>query len=378
MNKKFLTTACAAMLGVTVAFTGCGSLNPDAALVKINTGDSTDTISLGYGNFAARYQQAIYDQYLMAYYGETMWTSDMSGSGSTLQDDTKDGVLEDMEEFYLCKLHADEYGVSLTDEDNAAIDAAVAEFFETNPEETMDVMGATEEYVKEYLEYRTYYTRVSEAVKEAADISVSDDECWMKTFSYVRFDTTANTDDDGNPVELTDDELADLKADAQGLADADDFDAYLENSDYVASTYSFLKGEEEDDSFDMSIISTAEEMEVGDVSSVIEVEGDGYYVIRLDSDHDEEASESERETLISQGQQDAYDEVLEGWKAAISWEVDDKQWEKVQFTTLFSTLETEDDSTDDTSADDTTETSTDAEDTDAEDSTSDTEEESEE
>ena len=116
MNRKF-TTAGVAALTAAVLFTGCGSINGKATLATLTTADGTkETVTLGYGNFAARYQQSMYDQYLLAYYGEKMWSSDMSGSGKTLAEDTKESVLDDIEGQYLAKLHAADYGVELSDE----------------------------------------------------------------------------------------------------------------------------------------------------------------------------------------------------------------------------------------------------------------------
>ena len=326
MNKKYLTSACALALAATT-LTGCGdSFNPDATLVKINTGDSTDTITLGYGNFVARYQQAMYDQFLMAYYGEDMWTSDLSGSGSTLQEETKDGVLEDMEAQYLTKLHAADYGVELSDEQTTAIADAAAEFIADNSEETLEEMGATEEYVQQYLEYRTYYSLVKAAAMEAADADITDDEAWMRTFTYVVFDTTGSIDDDGNLVEYTDDELASLKEQAESLAAAEDFDAEVESLGVTSSTYSYLKGEEEDSTMDMSLITAAESLAEGEVSAVIEVEDAGYYVIRMDADHDEDASASKREEL----QETAFEDLMDSWIDSIEWTVNEKAWERVK------------------------------------------------
>ena len=67
MNKRKLKTACIAALSATMLLTGCGKLNGNADLMTIKNGDKTETISLGYANFAARYQQSMYDQYLLSY-----------------------------------------------------------------------------------------------------------------------------------------------------------------------------------------------------------------------------------------------------------------------------------------------------------------------
>ncbi len=356
MNKKIIAKTCAGAMAASVLFTGCGSLNPSATAIKINTGDATDTISLGYINFVAQYQTAIYDSFFMSYYGEGYMNQDLTSSGSTMGESTIDSVVEDLEEQYLCKLHASEYDVELSDDDNTAIADAAAAFISDNDQESLDAMGATEDYVKAYLEYRTYQTRVEAAVKEAADAEVTDDECWQRTFSYVLFDTSASQDEDGVVQEKTDDELVELKAQAKQLANAsssEDFDAIADELGVTASTYSYTKGEEEDDSLDMSVIEAAEALTEGAISDVIDVEGTGYYVLRLDADHDEDASETERQSLIEDKQSDFYDTTLEGWKADVTWNAVDKQLDKITFTNHYTEPETTEETTEDTSATDT-------------------------
>ncbi len=356
MNKKIIAKTCAGAMAASVLFTGCGSLNPSATAIKINTGDSTDTISLGYINFVAQYQTAIYDSFFMSYYGEGYMNQDLTSSGSTMGESTIDSVVEDLEEQYLCKLHASEYDVELSDDDNTAIADAAAAFISDNDQESLDAMGATEDYVKAYLEYRTYQTRVEAAVKEAADAEVTDDECWQRTFSYVLFDTSASQDEDGVVQEKTDDELVELKAQAKQLANAsssEDFDAIADELGVTASTYSYTKGEEEDDSLDMSVIEAAEDLTEGAISDVIDVEGTGYYVLRLDADHDEEASETERQSLIEEKQSDFYDTTLEGWKADVTWNAVDKQLDKITFTNHYTEPEATEETTEDTSSTDT-------------------------
>ncbi len=343
MNTAYLKSAGVAALSSMVLFTGCGQINSDATLVKIKAEDgSSDTISLGYANFVARYNQAMYDQYFLSYYGEDMWKNDMTGSGKNFQEDTKEGILEDLENQYVAKAHAADYNVKLSDEQNTAIADAVKAFMSDNSEETLEVMGAKEEYVKQYLEDRTIYSLVSAAAKEAADPDIKDEDCWMRTFSYVLFDTTGKQDENGNVVEYTDDEITDFKAQAKKLSQSEDFDAEVESLGLTKSSYSYLKGEKEDDTMDMSIIEAAEKLAEGDVSSVIDVDGVGYYVLRLDADHDEDASQTKRESL----QSDAFNKLLDSWKEAIEWKVDDKAWAKVKFDSLFKVIEKESDEAD--------------------------------
>ena len=332
MNAERIKSAGIAALSAAVLFTGCSNINPNATLVTVNDGKGTkETISLGYGNFVARYQQSMNDLYLMPYYGEGMWKTDMTGTGTTLEETTKDGVLKDLEEQYLAKKHAADYKVELTDDQNKAIADAAAKFVSDNSAETLEAMGATEDYVKQYLEEKTIYSLVSDAAKKEADPDISDEDCWMRKFTYVVFDTTGTTDENGAVVEYTDDEIAEMKSNAKKLSKSEDFDATVEELGATASTFSYLKGEDADDTLDMTIIDAAEKLSEGDVSDVIEVDGVGYYVIRLDADHDEDASKTKRESL----QTEAFNKLMDGWKEEITWKVNDKAWDKVKFDSLF-------------------------------------------
>ncbi|SDB28488.1 foldase protein PrsA [Pseudobutyrivibrio sp. YE44] len=337
MNNTRLKSAGIAALSAAVLFTGCGKLDSDATLVTIKNGDATDTISLGYANFAARYQQSMYDQFLLGYYGEDMWSQDMSGKGSTLEEETKDGVLTELEEQYLAKCHTRDYKIKLSEDQEKAIDEAAKKFMSDNSKETIEAMGATEEYVKQYLESRTYYTYVSNAAKEQLGADITEDDCWMRTFTYAVFETTGKKDEEGNVTEYTEDEIANLKKDAEELAAAKDFTAQAEKLGVTTTPYSYLKGETEDSTVDMSIITAAEALKEGEVSAVIEVDGVGYYVLKLDKDHDEDASTNKKESLESE----AFTKLMDKWKESITWKVDEELWKEVKFDTLFKAVEKE-------------------------------------
>jgi hypothetical protein len=338
MNKAHVKTAAIAALSATVLLTGCGKNYQNTTLVEINKGDGQkDTISLAYGNFVARYEQAMYDQFLLGYYGEDMWQTDMSGMGTTMEDDTKANVLQEVKEMYLAKEHAGDYGIKLTKENKTAIAEAAEKFMSDNTEEALKEMGATKELVQEYLEYKTYYTLVSEAGKKEADKDITDEDCWMRTFSYVVFETNGKTDENGKVVDLSEEELTDLKAKAKALSQTADFDADVESLGLSKSSYSYHKGEQEDETMPMDIIKAAEALSEGGVSQEITVDGAGIYVLRLDKDHDEDASKSKRGTL----QSEAFGKVMETWKGEIDWTVNEKAWAKVKFDKLFKAPVTE-------------------------------------
>ena len=381
MKHKLTRFACLAVTSA-VLFSGCGAMNANATLVKITNDGKTDSISLGYGNFAARYTQALYDSYYGTYLSDDMWSEDLYGSGNTMEVDTKEEVMDQMEEEYLCKVHASDYDVELSEDQTKAIDEAAETFLSDNKDDAIEEMGATKEYITDFLTYRTYASLVKEKVEAEAEgkIEISDDEINQSTFYYVELETST-TDDSGNTTELSAEEVSALSQTAYYISHSTDFDAAVEAAGLTASTQSFTTAEDpaEDENMAEEIIATAQKLKEGEISNVIEVEGEGYYVLRMDSTFDEEATADKKTEVHDEKVEEYYDNLVEEWKAAITWTVDEKQWDKVKFDTLFTAAESED-STEDTEATEETETteSTDTEEVTEESESTDTEEVSQE
>ena len=77
-------------------------------------------------------------------------------------------------------------------------------------------------------------------------------------------------------------------------------------------------------------------MKEGDVSDLIEGT-DCYYIIRLDSEFDSDATEKKKQSIISDRQDEAYNNAVESYKKDIDINVNDKEWSKVVFDNLFTT-----------------------------------------
>lgn len=330
-----LTTA--ALMGMTL--TGCGNkMNEDAAFATL---DDT-TITMGVANFCAKYQQAMYDSFYMSYFGEDMWDKDLYGNGSTMTQDVKDDVAENLEEMYLLKAHMEEYGISLSDEEEAAITKAAEDFIAANSKDAIKQIGAENiENVKEMLRLNTIQNKMHDRIIEDADAEVTDEEAAQRTFSYVVINTDGYTDDDSNHVEYTEDEVAGLKDTAAAIAAAEDFDTAVTDAGYTVSTASYGSAEDEDSTMDTAVLEAADALSEGQVSGVVETDS-AFYVLRLDSEYDEEATASKKEEMISQKQEDYYNDILDGWKEAAKWTVNEDEWAKVTFEDHFKQPEAED------------------------------------
>lgn len=366
-SKKILSVLALALTGATV-LSGCAYIPKSFKVVNIN--DGQDSISLGYANFVARYNQALYDQFYGSYYGSSMWTQDLMGNGNTLEEDIKDQVMDDMEEAYLCAQHASDYDIELTDEETSAIEEAAKNFIKNNSDDAIDQVGATEEYVVTFLTNETVKQKVKAQVEESADVTVSDEEAAQKSYSYVYFATTKTDSTTYSQTDMTDEEKAAVLEQATAVASASDLESGAEAQSASVSTGNYGQIElqnaekykeysaalEEDSNaaddyedavvnysgLDYTVLQVLEGMSVGQTSDVIEVEGDGYYIVRLDSTFDESATETEKQTLLTERKEQAYDDLLKEWKDATDWDINKTYWGWVEFSDYFEKAETTD------------------------------------
>lgn len=361
-RKKITALMLAGALAVSAFTTGCsGRINQDAVVATL--GDQE--ISLGLANFIARYNQAQTDNLYQMYMGQSPnWQTDAYGSGSTLEEDTKNSVMEQIELMYLLDQHKDDYKVSITEDETKKMKEAAKKFMEDNSKQAIKQIGATEEYVEEMLRLMTIQSKMKEAIEAETDTKVSDEEAAQRTFSYVTVDLKKHQDDDGNNVEYTEDESKQLKKDTKKLAKkaAKDFDGAMKDAGYTVSTHSYDANPDKDKYSDQEtmadeVIKAADKLKEGEVSDYIEVEDkdadtDTAYILRLDKELDEDATKSKKESIISSRKSDHYTEVTDGYKKDAKWNVDSKQWKKVKFDSTFKAKQTETNASDSTEATD--------------------------
>ena len=83
---------------------------------------------------------------------------------------------------------------------------AASQFLADNTEKAIEQMGATQEYVEQMLTWQTISGRVSEAIRQQAQPTATEEDARMRTFTYVFFNTASITDDNGETRAMTDEE----------------------------------------------------------------------------------------------------------------------------------------------------------------------------
>ena len=357
LRKRAAMAAAAAALAATT-ITGCsGSLDTEAVVMTV--GD--EEVTLGVANFYARMTKAQYETYylsMMSSNGMTMTAEDMWNQeyeGETTEQTTKDGLLESLQNMYLISQHAEEYGVSLTEEEQDAISEAVAQFDEDNTDEAKEAVSGYKKDIEKYLELVTIQSKMDSPMREGVDEEVSDEEAAQKAMNYVFFSYTT-TDESGNSAELSDDEKTALQTTAQNLSErvkaGEDMADVAEESSATVQEATF---DGESTTYDADLIAAADALEeVGDVTDVIETDS-GLYVAQLTSLLDRDATDARKDEIVEERRQEQYDSLLEEWRDATEISVDEKVWNKIDFIdqgVTIITSEEEDTSTDSSSSTD--------------------------
>lgn len=337
--KKTISLALAGVITASAAL-GCGNrINQDAVVATLKTGDETIEISLGLANFMAQYQAVTYDSYYLGWIGEELWATDLFGSGSTLTDDVKEDVMDGIYEYKLLELHMEDYDVTITDEEMDAINKTAKQFIEDNDKKAINALGAKEEYLAELLRFSLIQEKMNNAMNTEVDTNVTDEEAAQRTYSYVKVSSAGYTDEEGNYVEYTDDEKAALKEELEKFAETvtEDFAADAEAAGYTVDEESY--GTDNED-MDEGLKTAIDALKEGETAGPIEAD-DNYYVIRLKSEFDEEATQEKKESIIEDRKDEHYTEVLDGYKEDVEWTIDEEVWAAVNFDELYTIKETD-------------------------------------
>lgn len=314
--------------------TGC-SKKFDGTEVVAEVGDAQITADVM--NFYARYEQSQYSMYANIL-GDDMWTEE-DENGETREERIKKSLAETLEQMYVIEQHMADYNVELTEDEKAAIEKAAAEFVESNTLEVKEAVSGDQETVERVLTLATIREKMYVEMVKDVDTEVSDEEARQKGTQYV-FLSYTTTDADGNSVDMTEEEKEALKADAaaflEGAKQAEDFEAYAEEKGYTAQTTTF----DANSALDENLIAALDQLKEGEFTDVIETEN-GLYVAKLTSLLDREATDYKKETIVAQRQQDAFDEIVDGWMEETEITLYEKVLKKIDFVKVNVTIKEE-------------------------------------
>lgn len=333
--KRLVALVLSGVICLTTLF-GCGSNTVSAEKTIATLGE--EKVTYGVANFLAKYQKATVDDYYAMYASmyevDSLWDVDMSGSGSTTEEEFKASAMELLHAMCTLKAHMSDYGVEITAEDEAAIKEAANAFLAANSAEAIEEFGATEEIVTDLLTLYTIQAKMYQAIIVDADREVSDEEANMRGYSMIFISTEGKYDENFKWVAYTEEELADIRSKAMEMQ----VDLKSKSLEDVATQYGFevTTGAyaKEDTTVEAEVLAALDALAEGGVSESVETKK-GIYFLRVDADVDAKATEENRASIIAEREDALYQEVLKKWQENDGWDVDESLVEKIDFHNVF-------------------------------------------
>ncbi len=340
LAKKAAVTA---LVCVTAAgmMTGCGNKKLDGTKTAVTV--NKQEIPLGVVSLAARMQQAqaeaMYKMYLGGGDDMSIWSTKMGDdSDETYGENAVTTTVESIEKMCLEKEHASEYDVEITDDEQKALEEAAKNFIAANSEETIAELAVDEDMVKTFLELETYDVKMKEAIEATADIKLDEKEYQQMAFSYASVSVSGDN--------LTDDDIKTNKENIQKFFDkvkedpTADFSTLGDeiSTDMTATSGTCPTYEEGDDSaangdaYPDDVRNALRKLEEGELNSEIIKTDSIWYVVRLDSKDDENATDSKKESLTSTKKDDFYNDTTDGWVKKADIKEESKLIKKIKIT----------------------------------------------
>ena len=338
-KKASLFTVLAMAMMVSV-FAGCGKV--DGTKTALAVGD--EKVSLGTAAFFLRYQQAT-TTYMLQQYGlssGTFWSNQYSAAtssqdamtyGDNLKSSVKDTIVQDV----LLREHASDYSVTIPDELATQIADAAKSTYEKN-QKKLDKIGVSQDNIKEVLEFQTYQQLMFDPMTADTDTNVTDDEAKQSSITYARIALTKTDSSSGTTTDATDDEKATYKKELEELltqvkdsgdvanADMKTMASNLDNTNIACTTYSYGA---DDTVMPSAVLDAAKGLSDGEIYDGVIDTGDYYYLVRMDKTFDKDATETKKQSIVSERKQANYNKKIQEWKDAVQV-VEESPWKKLE------------------------------------------------
>ncbi len=285
--NRIMKYAAAALAAATAVSTlgGCEQLENKAPedTVAVSFGDTN--IMLDEVTYMIRSMEYTYE----SYFGSNICSNDMGdGSGMTVGDYIKQMSLSQLRQTLVLNEYAKKNGIELSDDQKAKVDEAI-EKLQTEAEDYLDAVGATDELIEKTYTENAIANLVYMDLVADVDTTVGDDEFLRKKIAYVK---------------LTPSELTETTAAAEATTEASSDEGSSEESSSIENTETESISKDDETSTEEA---SSEKASTEEASSEKTSE--------LSSESDTEAS-NESETLSEEEQErqdamnDAADKIL--------------------------------------------------------------------
>lgn len=317
---------------VMAAVLAAGCNGPGSAGTKTKDGDKVlftydgKKVTLKEAWLYTKMEAAQYESFYSQYYGDNFWSMAIDEKGTTMEDSMKENAISQIRKIIVLVNKAKEYDCSLSDEDKEACKKYADAFAKDQTGKgLMEECGAKKEDVLKIYEDNMLAHKVQEAMVKDVDTKVSDDEARKTKINRVTFATVTTNQETGEEKKLNDKQKEKMKDRAQKALTAlqkgeKKIDEIAKDNDYTDEMEEvYAKGEsEEGKDFEKAI----DKLKDGAVLDQVFETEHGYVIAQLVAKTDKEATKENKEDIIEQRKQDAFNAKYDEWTKEL-----DKDWD---------------------------------------------------
>lgn len=328
-GKRIRAAALTCCLALMLCLCACGNEakeqeQEDNQTMVFRYGDNIVTVGEVY-----IYIRTVQERYELQY-GEDVWELSLAASGGdavSMVDLTREAVVSEIVKVKTLAAHADELGITLTNQETALLREKAGSFFKGLTDEDVRQMELTEEKVYQVFYENEIAGRVEAGILEDNPVEISDETARMTTF-YDMYFPCYSISQNGKVAEYSEEEKEQQYENAlqacSTLATASiDEDEDAENIEKLAEYYKLeqakqqtLPPEEILEIYGEDIYNLLYTMENGDYSTVVETEY-GYHVFQMIALTDPKATKSRKDAMTTEAVKERLSSQMQAWQQEI-------------------------------------------------------------
>ena len=320
-HKRWIALALSLFLALGLG--GCESINRDTKIV-LTTGFTKDEVfrietASCYKKEVMVYLTNLQNQYEQVY-GTEIWQQERDGV--TIEQSVKESVLAEIAQIKTMNLMAENYGLSLNEAEQDAVEEAARTYFESLTETEKEQLDVTVDTIRQLYREYALADKVYDYMIKDVNPEISDDEARTVVVQQILIRT--GTQDQPYSDEQKSFAYAQAVEALRRVEAGEDFDVVAARySEAAESTVSIRKGDR-----DAAYEETAFELGNEEVSDVIETP-EGYYILKCVSTLNREETDVNKVKIVEERKKEVFSREYDSYVQTLTRHMNEELWQDI-------------------------------------------------
>ena len=259
-------------------------------------------------------------------YGEEIWNAGLDGV--TLEENIKETVLAKIAQIKTMYLLAGDKGVILNGEEEALVEKAAQEYYQSLNETEVEMLGVSPETIRKLYRQYALAEKVYQVIIQDINPEISDDEARTITVQHILI-KTYTSDGQGNITQYSEDSKTmayQTAGEIRVMAVSGEYDfeeLARKYSDDANITYSFGKGE-----MSRAVEDVVFQLETDEISQVIESDT-GYHIIKCINTFNREETDVNKLKIVDQRKNAVFGQEYDEFVSSLTRKLNENLWDEV-------------------------------------------------